>query len=77
MDFLALQKKFTWGEEEDMPEHMRTHLQSYVFLSKYLDADQGWVSEHKFEGKNQENSRVQAQNISDEVLSQSKNMWKD
>ena len=77
MDFLGLQKKFTRGEEEDMPEHMRTHLQSYVFLGEYLDADNGWVSEHKFEGKNQQNGRFQAQNISDEVLSQSKNMWKD
>jgi hypothetical protein len=56
---------------------VRTHSESYVFVGKYLDSDMGRVSEHKFEGKNKKNGRFQAQDIPDEVLCQSKNMWKD
>jgi hypothetical protein len=72
MDFKDLQQIFSKGDDENMPEHMRTHSESYVFVGKYLDPDMGRVSEHKFEGKNKQIGRFQAQDIPDEVLCQSK-----
>ena len=76
MGFNDLQKIFSEGDEEKMPEHMRAHSESYAFTGAFLDPDNSRGAQHKFSGKNKSNGRFQAQNIPEEILSQSQDMWK-
>lgn len=76
MQFDQLQCIFKQGDEESMPDHMRTQQGYYVFTGKFLDeTDFGRVAENKFQGKNEKNGRFEAQSIPDHVLCQSKTMW--